>query len=172
MQDEPITELQVLRSQEGTLRHIRQVQANLNAFCIELLKRGEVHDDSKLEEPERSGYARLHHELAGLTYGSPEYMTNLARLRHTVEHHFARNSHHAEYHCERGMSGMTLWDLVEMFCDWQAAVRRHNNGNLYNSLEVNTKRYGIDPMLTAILKNTIDAIEQSKEPQAPPKESP
>jgi hypothetical protein len=35
------------------------------------------------------------------------------------------NSHHPEHYGNRGISGMDLFDVVEMMCDWMAAARRN-----------------------------------------------
>lgn len=59
---------------------------------------------------------------------------------------------------KRGINAMTLIDLVEMFCDWKAAGLRHEDGNIYRSLEINKERFGIGDQLTQILKNTADFI--------------
>lgn len=56
---------------------------------------------------------------------------------------------------------MTLIDIVEMLCDWMAAVKRHNDGNIYKSLNVCKERFHIDNQLYTILKNTIDYFEST-----------
>lgn len=53
-----------------------------------------------------------------------------------------------------GIAGMTLIDLVEMFCDWAAAVQRHADGDLARSIEINRERFGISDQLAQILENT------------------
>lgn len=55
----------------------------------------------------------------------------------------------------RGLHGMTLLDVVEMFCDWQAAVSRHKDGNLMNSIAINQKRFGYSDEVRRILENTV-----------------
>jgi hypothetical protein len=49
---------------------------------------------------------------------------------------------------------MTLVDLVEMFADWYAASKRHDNGDILKSIELNKKRFQLGDPLTNILKNT------------------
>lgn len=60
---------------------------------------------------------------------------------------------------EAPINGMTLFDLIEMLCDWVAAVRRHDNGDIDKSLEVNQQRFSISPQLQQILENTIPWIQ-------------
>jgi hypothetical protein len=49
---------------------------------------------------------------------------------------------------------MTLVDIVEMFCDWKAAVRRHKDGDLETSINVNKDRFNISEQLTNVLRNS------------------
>ena len=70
-----------------------------------------------------------------------------------LKHHYENNRHHPE-HFEDGANGMTLIDLVEMLCDWYAATKKHEDGNLARSLVVNEKRFKISPQLTKIFENT------------------
>jgi len=74
-----------------------------------------------------------------------------------VEHHYAKNRHHLE-HFEDGVVGMTLVDLVEMFCDWCAATERHEDGDICESIEENTDRFDLSPQLAQILRNTAEAL--------------
>lgn len=56
---------------------------------------------------------------------------------------------------EEGIDGFTLADLVELFCDWRAAVRRHNDGSINRSIDINQERFNIDDQLHKILKNSV-----------------
>lgn len=57
---------------------------------------------------------------------------------------------------EHGIHGMTLLDLVEMFCDWKAATLRHKDGDIRRSIELNQKRFGYSDDLKRILLNTVE----------------
>ncbi len=59
---------------------------------------------------------------------------------------------------QSNVNGMNLIDIVEMLCDWLAAGKRHNDGNIYRSVEVNTERFGLSPQLVAIILNTIPLL--------------
>jgi hypothetical protein len=50
---------------------------------------------------------------------------------------------------------MNLIDLVEMLCDWYAASKRHNDGDIMKSIEINQKRFGFSDDLRQILENTV-----------------
>ena len=122
-----------------------------------LIYRGRVHDRSKLVEPEKSTFDRVTPKLRELTYGSNEYGAALADMGEALTHHYAENSHHPEFWPD-GIRGMSLLDVVEMFCDWAAAVRRHDDGDLRRSITQNEERFGYPEVLTEILLNTANEL--------------
>lgn len=139
-----------------TLTHIRKVQARLGVVIHELRARAELHDASKLEEPEKSGYDLLGQSLHSVTYGTPEYyaVMNDPLIKGAIRHHVETNSHHPEAH-EGGVNGMSLLDLAEMFADWKAASERGGGVSFAEGLATNIKRFGIDEQLASILENTV-----------------
>lgn len=142
-------------SRADTLAHIRRVNELLLACCIALQQRAQVHDASKLEEPEKSVFDACTLKLKAMAYGSPEYKAALAELKPGLDHHYAANSHHPE-HFAQGVDGMDLFDVMEMLMDWKAATERMaNGGDIRRSLEINTGRFKLSPQLVAILGNTI-----------------
>lgn len=141
-------------SRQDTVDHILKVAARIREITDRLEERGRVHDASKLEEPERSGFDVLTAQLAELEYGSPEYRAALDAARPTIDHHYRHNSHHPE-HYPNGIAGMTLIDLVEMLCDWKAASARTKQGGIVASLAHNRMRFQIDDQLASILENTV-----------------
>lgn len=140
-------------STTDTLKHIKRVNQLLIEASIELLRRATIHDNSKLDEPEKSAFDVLTPKLAGLTYNSSEYKESLAQLKPALDHHYKHNPHHPE-HFEDGVEGMDLFDIIEMFFDWKAATERHNNGNIYTSIGANTTRFKLHPQLARIFSNT------------------
>lgn len=145
-------------SKADTLEHIRHVSTNLNNFAIELIKRGNKHDQSKLEEPEKPVFDKYTPELQRYAYGTKEYTDNLKNLDVALEHHYKHNDHHPQFH-EKGVDDMDLHQLVEMYCDWRAAILRSKDGNFEKSLAVNEKRFGISPQLIQIFRNTYNKKE-------------
>ena len=142
-----------------TLAHIRRVNELLTYCANALLIRGGIHDKSKLDPFEKEGFDKYTPLLAGSTYGSLEYKENLEKLKVYLEHHYKRNSHHPE-HYPNGVNGFDLFDLVEMAMDWCAAVERHDNGNIFTSLEINTKRFGLSKQVAEILYNTFYRLSE------------
>ena len=57
------------------------------------------------------------------------------------------------------VNGMTLIDLLEMFCDWKASSLRHNDGNIRKSIELNAERFSMSPQLRRVFENTVEALE-------------
>lgn len=144
-------------STQDTLDHIGKVQARLQECVNHLTVRAAHHDQSKLREPEKSGYDQLTTKLADVVYGSPEYRAALDESRPTIEHHYAVNSHHPE-HYKNGITGMSLLDVIEMLCDWKGASERTKQGSIAQSLAHNKERFGIDDQLAAILENTVKEL--------------
>lgn len=143
-------------SRPDTEAHIARVQALCNQSATNLVHRGVIHDASKLEEPEKSGFDSVTYKLKNMEYGSEEYRAALRELKPIINLHYSKNSHHPEYHGEAGISGMSLFDVVEMLMDWKAATERmQKGGDIHKSLEINAERFKIDPQLKAILANTI-----------------
>ncbi len=140
-----------------TFRHIERVRNLINKCVADLLKRGELHDQSKLVSPEVEAFTEYTPKLRETTYGSEEYESYRAAMKPALEHHYANNRHHPE-HFKDGVNEMNLLDIVEMLCDWKAASERHNDGNIRKSIEVNAKRFGIDQQMVRILENTADLL--------------
>lgn len=141
-----------------TMRHIERVRDLLNTVVCEILKRGEKHDQSKLESPEVELFTQLTPQLAKTTYGSLEYNKAKAELSVALEHHYANNRHHPE-HFKDGLDDMNLIDLLEMFCDWKASSERHNDGNIRKSIEHNADRFKMSPQLVKIFENSVEIFD-------------
>lgn len=139
-------------SQIDTINHIGKVQSNLSKAIYNLNDRKDMHDRSKLEEPELSGYEGLTQALKGLTYGTPEHRAAFAPFKEIIQHHYASNQHHPE-HWHLGVTDMSLLDIIEMLADWKAANDR-NNGDFGHSIQVSVSRFNISEQLHAILINT------------------
>lgn len=142
-------------STESTKQHIARVNQFLNMAAGELIRRGYVHDKSKLESPEKEYFDKETPLLAGLVYGTPEYRESCKRLAPALEHHYAHNSHHPQ-HYKKGVNDMDLFDVIEMLYDWKASTERGLDGNIHKSIGINAEKYGISKQLRQILTNTIN----------------
>jgi hypothetical protein len=139
-------------STRDTLTHIAKVEGYL-ALCADWLRqRAAIHDASKLQEPELSGYAGLSDALNGLAYGTPEHSAAFRPFKEIIQHHYQHNRHHPEYH-PNGINDMTLLDVLEMLCDWKAASER-SHGDFMESIRISSERFNIDSQLSLILVNT------------------
>lgn len=145
-------------SRPDTLAHIAQVRENMLEMITDLALRARGHDLSKLESPEKEAFDEATPRLRALTYGTVEYEKARADLGDALVHHYAVNRHHPE-HWEQGIDGMNLLDLVEMLCDWYAATKRHDDGDLSKSLDINANRFMIGPQLKQIMRNTMEDFE-------------
>jgi len=143
-----------------TRKHIQMVGENIIKCVKNLLSRAVHHDASKLEAPEKELLEKYTPQLRGLTYGSPEYFEMLKLLDPALKHHYANNRHHPEYFgSEDSIDKMTLLDIIEMLCDWHAATKRHADGDIHKSIEINSKRFRISDQLKSILINTVKSWE-------------
>lgn len=138
-----------------TLGHIAKVSLMINDVVQDLECRANGHDLSKLESPEFEIFMEYTQKLKGSTYGSDEYKGFLTEMKVALDHHYENNRHHPE-HFPNGIGDMNLLDLLEMLADWKAATMRHDDGDIYKSLEYNKERFNIPEPLYKLLLNTID----------------
>lgn len=165
--------------------HVKKVSKYCNMFAEEMIKRGRVHDSSKFFPPEKEIFDEYTPKLKDLEYGSDEYKICLTNMQVALDHHYENNDHHPEYFNLRyksrdgkgtpvyeGLSGMNLFQLSEMFCDWFAAGQRHDDGKslnekIMNSICINQERFGYSDELKSILINTaneyINKLERNKD---------
>jgi len=141
-------------TQKSIITHIDTVRSLIFTFIDQLFIRASTHDRSKLFDPEISVFHEYTPLLKKLTYGSEEYKRNLRKLKPALDHHYKNNDHHIEHH-ENGIKDMDLVSIVEMFCDWNAAVLRHDNGDIIESIKINKERYNLSPELELIFLNTL-----------------
>lgn len=141
-----------------TYKHIRTVEKFIYIIIKELLRRCWEHDKSKLNTPEEEIFEKYTPKLANIAYGSKEYESCLKEMDIALKHHYSVNSHHPEYYKE-GIKQMNLIDIIEMLADWKAATLRHNNGDIYKSIEINQKRFGYSDELKQIFINTVDLFK-------------
>lgn len=146
----------------GVIKHKQEVANYMGIIATQLFQRAANHDNSKFSPEEFEVFEEMTPLLETLTYGSEEYKQALAKMQPALDHHYRENNHHPEYY-EDGIEGMSLIDLIEMVCDWMAATKRVQNGDISTSLEINKKRFGIDDQLAKILENTVVTI-QDREP--------
>lgn len=140
-------------TEEETRRHIHQVQQLMYRLNRELLNRCEKHDQSKLVDPEKTGFEQMDAEPY-YPYGSPEYFDKLERYRPILEHHYKNNSHHPEHYA--GFIGeMDLLDIMEMLCDWASRREGLSIDETITLVEQQSERFNLPSILSSILLNTL-----------------
>ena len=142
----------------GTTIHKAWVFWFILAHCARMMYRAVVHDYTKYGMTESRGFFTAISDLRTTTYGTPEYKALLDTIKPSLDHHYSKWSHHPE-HFEGGYADMNFEDLVEMFCDWKAAVRRHNDGDILRSIRVNKDRFGLSPDVVKIMENSAKVKE-------------
>jgi hypothetical protein len=144
-------------STQDTMEHRKRVFQLVGTVAAELVDRGREHDASKLKDPEKAIFDEFIPKLKHSTYGSEEYKGFLAAMKPALDHHYTHNRHHPE-HFESGIHSMNLLDLIEMLADWKAASERHADGNLRESIRVNSGRFNMSGWLTDCLLNTAENL--------------
>ncbi len=96
---------------KDTQEHISNVQKFIGVIIEELEQRAEIHDDSKLNSPELEIFTEYTPKLKSSTYGSDEYKEFLVGMGEALNHHYAHNRHHPEFH-ENGIRDMNLIDII------------------------------------------------------------
>ena len=143
----------------ATTLHIAQVRKLMISFAVDLIERSAIHDASKFDPVEQGPLdelERIKAEQGEVTYGTPEYKERTKLLGPMIEHHYANNSHHPEFHRE-GIYGIDLLDLVEMVLDWVAAGKARNPDGVVR-MQYALTNYDVSPMLTAVIQNTYDRM--------------
>jgi hypothetical protein len=147
----------------ATWQHINVVRGSLSMCAQRLRIRGDHHDRSKLFRPEVTMFTKMNAKapLNNLVYGSPEYQKVLREmLGQALHHHYEHNDHHPEYFGPKGegWKKMDLFQMTEMLCDWEAAGRRHKDGNILHSIHINQGRFGYDFTFRRLLENTAASL--------------
>jgi hypothetical protein len=148
----------LLDSTRTTQDHVQKVRDNISRFVSDMIRRGEVHDMSKYEDPEKVLLDAIEYQNVNNGYapfGSPQYIQNTQILKPMLKHHYSINSHHPQ-HYPNGVMDMSLMDIVEMFCDWQAAALRNKEPEM--NISHAATMHGLDPQLERIFKNTARAM--------------
>jgi hypothetical protein len=61
---------------------------------------------------------------------------------------------------------MSLFDVLEMLCDWKAASERtKGGGDIMESIDYNQKRFQFSDELASILRNTAKELGLEKKPR-------
>jgi len=145
-------------STKDTQQHIKIVKYYLDRCCLFIKKLSIVHDQSKLNPPEKTIFDIYTEKLNHTTYGSNRYKNNLKNMKIALDHHYTHNSHHPEFYKD-GIMGMNLLTLIEMLADWKAASLRHSDGDINKSLIINQERFGYGDELKQIFQNTIKLFD-------------
>lgn len=83
----------------------------------------------------------------------------------------AAAAHERETFKPGGIHAMNLLQMLEMICDWIAATRRHDDGDIHRSIERNAGRFGYGEEIVQLLHNSVDALlEHEVTLPAPPRD--
>lgn len=126
-------------------RHVGFVKLAIHSVADALERRAMVHDLSKMKDDEFAGFSRINAAARINKFGSPEYSEGMRREKSTIDQHFARNRHHAEYFAcfDAGGEQMGFLDIIEMVCDWWGAGKGYDDPRAWHdSVKLNIENKG------------------------------
>lgn len=142
-------------------RHRCIVSATLRAIAYELMRRADLHDQSKLSLDEFEGFAKINVVGRENEYGSDEYYAALKSVDpNPIPVHYSRNDHHPEFHDK--ISDMDFPQLVEMVCDWYAASVAYGRTSFQGSLTVSFDRWEFSEGQMFLIQSLAQWIEENE----------
>lgn len=169
--------------------HSGKVNSLMGDVVDDLEYRARLHDRSKLDSPEKEMFKEYTPKLKETVFGSKEYNDNKKEMGKALQHHYDVNRHHPEHFscyicdecnevyrepvnecvcCGSGLltkqpdiTQMSLFDLMEMMCDWIASISRQPDGNIYKSIEINQSRFNYSNDIKRILISTAKYFEDN-----------
>jgi hypothetical protein len=146
-----------------TTKHVNRVSEIMGSVSREIYTRGQLHDASKFNEPEKSFYMEpvwnLNNPESKIKFGTPEHKEQTKAMGPGWDHHKQTNDHHAEHFGgEDPVSKMTLIQLLEMCADWISASERKGNDPLL-ALEDKDDRFS--PQMKKVISNTVRHLQKS-----------
>lgn len=63
------------------------------------------------------------------------------------------------YEYQAQVNNMNLIDLIEMVCDWISATKKHADGDIHESIRINTERFNLSPQVVNIIRNTVNYLD-------------
>ena len=107
-----LSEEDLRNSVMDTKDHIRKVYKVAKDVTDSFLKRVEKHDASKLDDPEKTMFAKHGKNLSSIEYGTKDYDKEMEEMKKDcLNHHYENNSHHPE-HYPNGVNDMDIFDIL------------------------------------------------------------
>lgn len=136
----------------GITKHKIDIFYNIVTICVELIKRAMLHDLSKFSKVEMNCFAPKAGMLKTMQYGSIDYFSFLNEEKEAIQHHYKINTHHPEYY-NNDYTKMSMYDIIEMYCDFKSSVKKNKNGNLDRSFEINKNRFHLSDEIINLMKS-------------------
>lgn len=134
---------------------LSQNQEPLHTSFLALSNRAISHDQSKFSSIEVSLFTEYTPKLKAVEFGSAEYASFLDELKPALVSHYANNRHHPEFY-DKDLSKMSLFDCIEMCCDWAASGLRTKNGSFEQSIAHTKKRFMFGEAFEELMVNTFN----------------
>lgn len=137
-----------------TMEHKTRVSILLTKVSKDLIRRGQLHDNSKFKSPEKEIYEMNHDKLTQARFGSEEYEKLMqGEMAVAIDHHYKENDHHPE-HFPDGIVDMNLVQIMEMLADI-IAVSDAKGTDVIKTLPDFMRQKDIPENFYTVLRNTI-----------------
>ena len=139
-------------------QHRETVETLLTILAQDFAIRGRVHDRSKLKSDEFDGYIHINRAARKHAFDSPELREVKRNHIAAIDHHYARNSHHPEYH--KDIRDMGFMDIIEMVIDWKAASITYGNQTLREGLSTMRERHDFSDAQWWLIDQVVEWLEE------------
>jgi hypothetical protein len=153
-----------LKALATIIAHRDAVRLNMQRLRHEIERRALAHDLTKISLDELGGFVRINRTAREHPYGSDEYRDSMEREKGEdgcITLHYARNSHHPEYHAQP--ADMGFLDVIEMVLDWKAAADTYGKQTLRGSLPHHRERFAFTAAQWWLIEQVVEWIEPTRE---------
>lgn len=144
---------QFINTTKSIRNHKRNVRKRMLFIADEIIKRADMHDDSKLDYPELGWLVAMDKE-GRAPYGSEAYFEKMKRWDCFFKHHYRENTHHPDHYDDKTY-GMNIIDIVEMMCDVISYFDELESTKAFEIIDEQAERFGLSEELASILKATL-----------------
>lgn len=139
-------------------KHRKRVKQWMILFATEILNRANIHDESKLQEPELSGWIEMD-KKPRYKYGTKKYFEKLKKFEWLFKLHWSKNRHHPEYwKIHKNDKSRDAVDLLETLCDWLAYKDKLSYKEAVKIVKQQSKRYETSKELQMYVLNTLKNV--------------
>lgn len=142
---------------QEVIEHKKKVMDIMYDIANMIMKRGYIHDDSKLQD-EFDSWVEYYIPENERDIESEEYKKSFEALKEVREQHYMKNRHHMEFY-NGDIKKINVVDLIEIIVDWIASASSQDKGNLRVTIEKARERFKFSKDIESIILNTLELVE-------------